>query len=171
MRPALAVAQSGNKESRNVLLFEMLGPLGAIHGGANSMRNLLCLCLLVGATITAGAIVRKSSFCAPADDDQAPRRGDVAAVRAEQPSAPEGASSAAGTVNLGLDEESAENIAEIVLIKVYGRGVLRERPWNVETTDTSFKFTGRLPSGYVGGVAEIEISKRAAAVTSIIHTK
>jgi hypothetical protein len=131
------------------------------------MRNLLCPCLLVGATMVAGAIVRG----AMAGDNQSRRNGEAAAVSDDQFAGQEGESSAAGTVNLRLDPKSAEKIAEIVLVKVYGADVLKQRPWIVETTDTSFKFTGRLRDDEVGGVAEIEISKRNAAVRSIRHTK
>jgi hypothetical protein len=70
-----------------------------------------------------------------------------------------------------LDEKTAEKIAEIVLVMWFGRDVLKERPWKVATTDTSFKFRGTLRDGYVGGVAEIELSKRNAAVKSIRHGK
>jgi hypothetical protein len=117
------------------------------------------------------SIVHKVSMCTAAGDNQSPKKGDGIAVNDDQPVAREGESSATDKVNLRLDEKTAEKIAEIVLVKWYGRDVLGERPWKVATTDTSFKFEGTLKDGYVGGVAEIEISKRNAAVRSIRHGK
>jgi hypothetical protein len=104
-------------------------------------------------------------------DDQPPTKGDGIAVNDDQPVPRKGESSAAETVNLRLDEKSTEKIAEIVLVKVYGPEVLKQRPWNVATTRSSFKFNGTLPHTKVGGVAEIEISKHDAAVKSIGHGK
>jgi hypothetical protein len=72
-------------------------------------------------------------------------------------------------VDVDLDRESAIQIAEIVLTRVYGKDVLNERPWQVSEVQNIFKIEGTLPMGYVGGVAEIEIRRTNGAVVSIIH--
>lgn len=104
-------------------------------------------------------------------DDQPPGKGDGIAVSDDQPVASTSESSANEMVNLRLDEKSTEKIAEIVLVKVYGPAVLKQRPWKVAATRSSFKFNGTLSAAEVGGVAEIEINKHDAAVKSIRHGK
>jgi hypothetical protein len=75
------------------------------------------------------------------------------------------------TVNIDLDEQSAVQIAEVVLVRVYGKKVLGQRPWNVTKGESAFKIVGSLPKGWDGGVASIEINRRNAQVISIIHEK
>jgi hypothetical protein len=135
------------------------------------MRHLVCGCFLVGMLMVAVSCDHKVSISAVEGDDQSLRKRDGIASNDDQPGAREGKRSAAEAVNLRLDEKSARKIAEIVLVKVYGPEVLKERPWTLTETGDSFKFQGKLPTGDVGGVAEIEISKRNAAVTSITHGK
>jgi hypothetical protein len=135
------------------------------------MRHLLLACFIVGMIMAAVTIMQQLSMCATVGDSRSPSEGDGIEVNEGQPVAREGERSAAEKVNLRLDEKTAEAIAEIVLVKVYGPEVLKQRPWIVATTDTSFKFNGRLKENEVGGVAEIEISKRNAAVILIRHGK
>ncbi len=74
-------------------------------------------------------------------------------------------------VDLHLDQQSAVKIAEVVLVAVYGRQVLKERPWVIKAQGEVFIIEGTLPPGYVGGVAYIEISRRNAQVIKLIHGK
>lgn len=73
-------------------------------------------------------------------------------------------------VDVDLDEKSALQIAEIVLVKVYGPEVLEEKPWNVTKQGDIFRIRGTLTTT-LGGVAEIEINRKNAAVVSVIHWK
>ncbi len=76
-------------------------------------------------------------------------------------------------IDLHLDQRTAEQIAEIVLVKAYGKEVLRERPWTVMKTDRGYKFYGKVfpRDAEAGGAAQIEISRTNAAVISITHSK
>jgi hypothetical protein len=75
-------------------------------------------------------------------------------------------------IDINLDKESAVKIAEIILVKVYGERVLRQRPWQVAETKSSFTITGTLPKPRAkGGVATIRISRRTAEVSGIEHGK
>ncbi|HZP78404.1 MAG TPA: NTF2 fold immunity protein [Pseudolabrys sp.] len=72
--------------------------------------------------------------------------------------------------NLVPDEKTAVAIALAVLIPIYGqRQIWHEMPFRAKLNDDVWRVEGSLPSGYVGGVAEIEISKEDARVISIIH--
>lgn len=72
-------------------------------------------------------------------------------------------------VDLNLDQESAVQIAEIILVKVYGKHVLNQRPWQAEKTGKVFKISGTMPKNHYGGVARIEINQSNAQVMSIMH--
>jgi putative effector of murein hydrolase len=74
-------------------------------------------------------------------------------------------------VNLDLDEHSAIQVAEVVLVRVFGERVLEERPWVVVKKEKVFKISGTLMKHARGGVAEIEINQRNAAVVSLQHGK
>jgi hypothetical protein len=72
-------------------------------------------------------------------------------------------------VDLNLDQETAIRIAEIILVKAYGKEVLKQRPWNVTKTGKVFRIVGTIKAP--GGAAKIEISQTNAEVISIIHEK
>jgi len=74
-------------------------------------------------------------------------------------------------ININLDESSAVQIAEIILVRVYGKQVLNEKPWQVTTTDRTFTIEGSFPEGYKGGVASLHINRANAEVISIVHEK
>ncbi len=82
------------------------------------------------------------------------------------------------TVNLKLDKKTAIKLAEIILVKVYGEKVLKQRPWIVTENKTEFKIKGNFHQNLKhsrkarkGGVAEIVIKKSDAKVLSYIHGK
>jgi NTF2 fold immunity protein len=78
-------------------------------------------------------------------------------------------------IDLKLDDDSATKIAEIILVKVYGERVLKQRPWKVVKQGEIFKIRGTFHTkeGEIrkGGVAEMEIRARDAAVVNIMHGK
>lgn len=76
-----------------------------------------------------------------------------------------------GVFNLNLDKENAVKITEIKLCHIYGKQVLKERPWNVKELEKSFLISGTLPPNTLGGVALIEISKVNGQVIRFIHGK
>ena len=74
-------------------------------------------------------------------------------------------------VNLDLDEKTATQIAEIVLVKIYGDHVKEERPWKVSKEGAVFKIVGTFKGIGVGGVALIRINRTNAEVVEVTHGK
>jgi hypothetical protein len=74
-------------------------------------------------------------------------------------------------IDLKLDKPTAIQLAETILVKIYGKEVLDERPWIVKETKTCFTISGtwKLGPNAKGGVAVIQISRKTAAVLAIIH--
>jgi predicted neutral ceramidase superfamily lipid hydrolase len=70
-------------------------------------------------------------------------------------------------VNLDLDEKSAVAIAEIVLVKVYGKQILGDRPWHVKKHGKVFRIRGTVHTD-LGAAATIEINQTNAQVMSVI---
>ena len=83
----------------------------------------------------------------------------------------EGEAKMAKQVDVDLDEKSALQIAEIVLVRVYGEKVLKERPWNSSKAEGVFEIWGTMKKTELGGVASIRISAADARVISIEHGK
>ena len=73
-------------------------------------------------------------------------------------------------VNIELDKKAAIKVAEIVLTKVYGKKVLKQRPWSIVEKNGVYIIKGTF-HGVLGGVAEIHIRKADCKVVSIIHGK
>jgi hypothetical protein len=68
------------------------------------------------------------------------------------------------------DEETAVRVAEAILAPIYGQGNIdRQKPLKAVFKDGVWTVTGTLPSGKVGGVAVIEISKADARVNRVSH--
>ena len=74
-------------------------------------------------------------------------------------------------VNLNLSKEDAVKVAETVLVGIYGKEVLRQRPWRVTESETEFQISGTLAPSSVGGTAEISIRKSDAGVARYTHGK
>ena len=76
---------------------------------------------------------------------------------------------------VNLDKKTAIKLAEIILAKIYGEKVLKQRPWLVTDNKTEFKIKGTFHQNSkhsrVGGVAEIVIRKSDAKVLHYIHGK
>ena len=76
------------------------------------------------------------------------------------------------TVNLNLDEQTAIKIAELILVKIYGKDVLKQRPWNVSLKGDTYEINGTFhEKNAVGGVAEIKISKSDGRILEYLHWK
>jgi hypothetical protein len=76
------------------------------------------------------------------------------------------------------DEETAVKIAEAVWLPVYGRSVLREKPYKATLTDDNIWLVegtrkGILPSIFAtgGGVAFAEIDKLSGKILYVIHER
>ncbi len=68
------------------------------------------------------------------------------------------------------DSATATRIAEAVLIPVYGQEqVAAERPLFCALSGGVWTCRGRLAAGKVGGVAEVQISKRDARILRMTH--
>ena len=67
------------------------------------------------------------------------------------------------------DEETALNIAEAVLVSVYGEDVLSSKPFNVAFDESNqvWIIKGSLPEGTNGGVPEIVIKKHDGTILKI----
>lgn len=106
--------------------------------------------------LLAGIIAAVAFLSIPslADNKQAPKEASVS-----------------GAININLDKDSAVQVAEVVLVKVYGEKVLKEKPWKVTEERGIFAIEGTLEPGSKGGVASIQIRKTNAEVVAIIHGK
>ena len=70
------------------------------------------------------------------------------------------------------DAKTAVRIAEAVLIPIYGaKQIDSEKPLTGKLNGDIWIVTGTLPSGMVGGVAEVKISKQTGEIVGLIHGK
>jgi hypothetical protein len=71
------------------------------------------------------------------------------------------------------DEETAINIAETFLFKVYGKNkIIKERPYKIGLVNNYWVIIGSLPKYYrKGGTFEIIINSKDGSVKGITHTK
>jgi hypothetical protein len=71
-----------------------------------------------------------------------------------------------------LPLEKLITIAEKELVKVYGKRVLKQRPWKITRSDEkSITLTGTFHVQGLGGVAEITLQKSNGKVLRMIHGK
>ena len=71
-----------------------------------------------------------------------------------------------------LPPEKLITIAEKELVKVYGKRVLKQRPWKITHSDEkSITLTGTFHGQGLGGVAEITLQKSDGKVLRMIHGK
>ena len=74
--------------------------------------------------------------------------------------------------NAGLSIGQLTIIAEKELVKVYGKRVLKQRPWEITRNDEkSMTLTGTFHGQGKGGVAEITLQKSDGKVLRMIHGK
>jgi hypothetical protein len=68
--------------------------------------------------------------------------------------------------------DMAIQIAEIILINIYGKENIEEqRPFSINLENNIWIIEGHLGEGYLGGVAYIEIDKINGKILKVIHTK
>jgi hypothetical protein len=70
------------------------------------------------------------------------------------------------------NRKTAIAIAEAVLVPVYGEEKIKsEEPFSATLDGDTWWVRGSLPKGFVGGVAEIEISKSKGCILQMVHGK
>lgn len=68
--------------------------------------------------------------------------------------------------------ETAIAIAMAVLIPIYGRSVVDDQtPFEATLVQGTWVVSGNMKGGAVGGVAEVDISKKTGAILRVIHGK
>jgi hypothetical protein len=68
--------------------------------------------------------------------------------------------------------KNASRVAEIYLSSVYGSDQIKSQlPFDITAENGVWLVTGKLPRGFVGGVAEIEICQSNGLVLRIAHGK
>lgn len=72
-------------------------------------------------------------------------------------------------------EKQATRVGEALLVKVYGKSILSQRPFKISSTKETWILEGTFhcPQGQVclGGVAFIEFRKKDGNVVKVIHGK
>ena len=61
--------------------------------------------------------------------------------------------------------------AERMLVGIYGKSVIDERPWRVTDFDDCYLINGTLPEGMLGGVAQLKVRKNDGFVWVYYHGK
>lgn len=70
------------------------------------------------------------------------------------------------------DGKTAIAIAIAVLTPIYGRAVIDDQmPFEATLVNETWVVVGSIKMGAVGGVAEVDISKRTGAILRVIHGK
>ena len=69
------------------------------------------------------------------------------------------------------DSETAEKIAEAVLLPMYGEEIYNEKPFIAILKDDIWIVKGSITSNSIGGVLEIQISKRDGKIIDVYHGK
>lgn len=74
-------------------------------------------------------------------------------------------------LNLNLSKDEAVKIAEIIMVKVYGKGVLLQRPWVMTESNGAYIIQGHNSglSNERGGLIKVIIDKQNAEILDISH--
>jgi hypothetical protein len=67
--------------------------------------------------------------------------------------------------------ETAIKIAEINWLQLYGKEVLKEKPYSIIFRDSVWIVEGTLPKNMLGGVAYIEIRQSDGKILKVMHAK
>lgn len=67
--------------------------------------------------------------------------------------------------------ETAEKIAEAIWLQIYGKDILKKKPFKAKLENEIWTVEGSLPEGQVGGVPVIEISKKTGEIHRVSHGK
>lgn len=74
-------------------------------------------------------------------------------------------------ISLNLSKDEAVKIAEIIMVKMYGKEVLLQRPWEVTESGNTYIIKGHNPhlSNERGGIVKVIIDKQNARILDITH--
>lgn len=74
-------------------------------------------------------------------------------------------------LNLNLSKDEAVKIADIIMVKVYGEGVLLQRPWVITESNGAYIIQGHNSglSNERGGLIKVIIDKQNAEILDISH--
>lgn len=75
------------------------------------------------------------------------------------------------TINLNLSKDEAKKIVEIIIVKMYGKEVLSQRPWKIVESNNTYIIKGHNPllSNERGGIVKVIINKQNAEILDISH--
>lgn len=75
------------------------------------------------------------------------------------------------TINLNLSKDEAKKIVEIIIVKIYGKEVLSQRPWEIVESNNTYIIKGHNPllSNERGGIVTVIINKQNAEILDISH--
>lgn len=74
-------------------------------------------------------------------------------------------------LNLNLSKDEAKKIVEIIIVKMYGKEVLSQRPWKIVESNNTYIIKGHNPllSNERGGIVTVIINKQNAEILDISH--
>ncbi len=74
-------------------------------------------------------------------------------------------------LNLNLSKDEAKKIVEIIIVKMYGKEVLSQRPWEIVESNNTYIIKGHNPllSNERGGIVKVIINKQNAEILDISH--
>ena len=74
-------------------------------------------------------------------------------------------------LNLNLSKDEAKKIVEIIIVKIYGKKVLSQRPWEIVESNNTYIIKGHNPllSNERGGIVTVIINKQNAEILDISH--
>ena len=74
-------------------------------------------------------------------------------------------------LNLNLSKDEAKKIIEIIIVKIYGKEVLSQRPWEIVESNNTYIIKGHNPllSNERGGIVTVIINKQNAEILDISH--
>ncbi len=76
------------------------------------------------------------------------------------------------TIDYVPNEKVARQVAEVILISIYGQEIKKQKPFNVKLQgDSLWIITGVQKKVEIGGVAYIEIQKKDCKILNVTHGK
>ena len=75
------------------------------------------------------------------------------------------------TINLNLSKDEAKKIVEIIIVKIYGKEVLSQRPWEIVESNNTYIIKGHNPllSNEKGCIVKVIINKQNTEILDISH--
>ena len=72
-------------------------------------------------------------------------------------------------INRYATVQDVVNESERLLMEIYGKDIVEERPWHVMDTNDCYLISGSLPDDMLGGVAQLKVRKRDGFVWVYYH--